>query len=61
VASHGGFFHIPVSQVKQWETAWDFPPEPTRCLFIAQQARVSVDLMLPWSRSVNHGFKSPPG
>ena|GEM_PF-1940996 len=45
----GGFFHIPVSQVKQWGDSMGFSDlNLPVALFIAQQARVSVDLMLPW-------------
>jgi len=48
----GGFFHIPVSQVKQWESNMVFPDlNLPVALFIAQQARVSVDLLLPWRKA----------
>jgi len=48
----GGFFNIPVSQVKQWEGNMAFPDlNLPVALFIAQQAHVSVDLLLPWRKA----------
>ena len=48
----GGFFHISVSQVKQWESNMAFPDlNLPVTLFIAQQAHVSVDLLLPWRKA----------
>jgi hypothetical protein len=48
----GGFFHVPVSQVKHWGDNMGFPDlNLPVALFIAQQARVSVDLMLPWRQA----------
>jgi len=47
-----GFFHIPVSQVKRWESDMAFPDlNLPVALFIAQQAHVSVDLLLPWRKA----------
>ncbi len=48
----GGFFHIPVFQVKQWEGNMAFPDlNLPVALFIVQQAHVSVDLLLPWRKA----------
>lgn len=45
----GDYFHIPVAQVVNWESNMAFPDlNLPVALFIAQQARVSVDLMVPW-------------
>jgi len=48
----GNFFRLPVPKVKSLEEEFAFPDlNLPVALFIAQQAHVSVDLLLPWRRA----------
>ena len=48
----GDYFRIPVVQVVNWESNMAFPDlNLPVALFIAQQAHVSVDLMVPWRQA----------